>query len=102
MMDLNKDSVVTRSDGPVDVAEVAKHTSETDCWIIFKGKVYDITRYLDTHPGGRDHLLAFAGMDVTEEFMDTHPWVNAEFLLKSLLVGDLNTDDSDLKPEINS
>ncbi|GFE55910.1 cytochrome b5-like Heme Steroid binding domain containing protein [Babesia ovis] len=100
LMDSNKDSVVQRATGPIDITEVAKHTSENDCWTIYKGKVYDITRYLDMHPGGRQHLLDYAGMDITEEFSDIHPWVNAEFLLKSLYVGELKSEDvaTDLPP----
>ncbi|KAK1442447.1 hypothetical protein BgAZ_404770 [Babesia gibsoni] len=89
MMDMNKDAVVTRVSHYLDAAEVALHNSPDDCWCIYNGKVYDITRYLDMHPGGRDHLLEYAGKDVTEEFYGVHPWVNAEILLKSLFVGEI-------------
>lgn len=33
------------------------------------GKVYDITRYMMYHPGGRDELMRGAGMDATFLFM---------------------------------
>jgi cytochrome b involved in lipid metabolism len=36
----------------VPLSEVKKHTSADDAWIVFNGKVYNITRYLDFHPGG--------------------------------------------------
>ncbi|ORM41222.1 Uncharacterized protein C1F12.10c [Babesia sp. Xinjiang] len=94
LMESNKDPFVERAEGPIDVTEVAKHASESDCWIIYKGKVYDVTRYLDIHPGGRQHLLDYAGKNVTSEFLEVHPWVNCEFLLKSLLVGELKPENS--------
>ncbi|GBE62415.1 cytochrome b5-like heme steroid binding domain-containing protein [Babesia ovata] len=92
MMESNKDAIVQKAASPLDVSEVEKHKSEGDCWSIYKGNVYDITRYLDIHPGGRQHLLDYAGKDLTEEFLSVHPWVNGEFLLKSLHVGELKTD----------
>jgi cytochrome b involved in lipid metabolism len=31
--------------------EVAKHCTETDCWIAVNEKVYDVTAFLSEHPG---------------------------------------------------
>jgi cytochrome b involved in lipid metabolism len=41
--------------------DVAKHTAEKDCWIIIKDKVYNVTTFLDDHPGGPDIVLEHAG-----------------------------------------
>lgn len=38
-------------------AEVLKHCSNRDCWIIIGNKVYDVTKFLDEHPGGCEVLL---------------------------------------------
>lgn len=49
-------------------AEVAKHNNDKDCWIIFESKVYDLTTFLDDHPGGGSKLLEVAGRDGTADF----------------------------------
>ncbi|KAF2560168.1 hypothetical protein F2Q68_00014131 [Brassica cretica] len=41
--------------------EVAAHNKQDDCWIVIDGKVYDVTPYMDEHPGGDDVLLAVTG-----------------------------------------
>ena len=47
--------------------EVAKHTTDTDAWVIIDGGVYDVTPYLDAHPGG-DAIMRNLGGDNTEGF----------------------------------
>ncbi|XP_014667617.1 PREDICTED: cytochrome b5-like isoform X2 [Priapulus caudatus] len=46
------------------VADVSKHNNPHDAWIIFNGKVYDVTNYVIEHPGG-DIILRHAGKDAT-------------------------------------
>lgn len=41
--------------------ECKKHTSDKDCWLIVHGKVYDVTDFLEEHPGGYDIILTSAG-----------------------------------------
>lgn len=52
-------------------------------------QVYDITPYLNFHPGGRDILLKAAGKDGTALFMKYHPWVNIAALMEKCLLGSL-------------
>lgn len=52
--------------------EVATHNSTNDCWIIVGNKVYDITPFLDDHPGGKKILLKVGGMDASKEFQKFH------------------------------
>lgn len=59
---------------PVSIEEVKKHVTRDDgVWVIIHGKVYDVTEWLDEHPGGSKILLKYAGKDATEEFDPIHP-----------------------------
>lgn len=53
-------------------AEVAEHATFDDCWVIIRGKVYDISAWKDRHPGGPFVARMFAGKDATAEFGDFH------------------------------
>ena len=53
-------------------AEVAAHASDGDCWIIVSGKVYDVSEFLDDHPGGKAVLLNNGGKDATDMFEMLH------------------------------
>ena len=61
------------SAGALTEAEVAKHNTEGDCWVILSGKVYDVSKFLPDHPGGKKAIMLFAGKDATEEFDMLHP-----------------------------
>lgn len=43
-------------------AEIAKHTTKEDLWIVVDNKVYDVTAFGDDHPGGVEVILETAGM----------------------------------------
>ena len=54
--------------GGMTLADVAKHNTKTDCWVVVDGQVLDVTSFLSEHPGGELAILTFAGKDATEEF----------------------------------
>lgn len=49
-------------------AEVAKHQGKGDLWVSFEGSVYDVSSFVDDHPGGVELLWEQAGRDITEAF----------------------------------
>lgn len=52
--------------------EVAKHNTEEDVWFIIDSKVYDVSDFLDAHPGGEAVLRQVAGTDATAAFYNLH------------------------------
>ncbi|XP_078180121.1 cytochrome b5 [Carex rostrata] len=78
--------------------EVAEHNSADDCWIVVNGKVYDVTSYLDDHPGGADVMIETTGKDATEEFEDAGHSKDARNQMKDYCIGEL--DPTPLIPEM--
>lgn len=42
----------------ISVAEITKHATPDDCWIVVNGKVYDLTTFAPNHPGGPDSKIS--------------------------------------------
>jgi len=64
-----------------------------DAWTVYGGKVYNISAYLDFHPGGRDELMKGAGRSSDKLFAEVHPWVNWDGMLNGCLIGMLVSED---------
>nr|XP_004660521.2 cytochrome b5 reductase 4 isoform X1 [Jaculus jaculus] len=67
--------------------ELRKHNRKDDCWICIRGLVYNVSPYMEYHPGGEEELMRAAGSDGTDLFDQVHRWVNYESMLKECLVG---------------
>ncbi|WVZ88992.1 hypothetical protein U9M48_035457 [Paspalum notatum var. saurae] len=104
-------------------SEVANHASRKDCWVVIGGKVsekeiflaelllvYDVTKFLEDHPGGEDVLLhasgnlrltltatsipflllhASASGDATEAFEEVGHSTSAISMMDSYLIGSI-------------
>lgn len=70
--------------------EVLMHNNENDCWIIINNKVYDITKYLALHPGGKKILLQYAGQDSTKYFYDINHSKKAYKQLENYYIGNIS------------
>jgi cytochrome b involved in lipid metabolism len=44
--------------------EVSKHKKHGDTWCVIKNKVYDVSKFMDQHPGGEEVLLDSAGLKI--------------------------------------
>ncbi|XP_023949956.2 cytochrome b5 [Bicyclus anynana] len=74
----------------ISTAEVAKHNSKQNgVWMIIHDNVYDVTSFLEEHPGGEDTLLDAAGKEATQDFEDVGHSDDAIELMKKYLIGTL-------------
>eukprot|EP00428_Durinskia_dybowskii_P014997 CAMPEP_0170220062 /NCGR_PEP_ID=MMETSP0116_2-20130129/9720_1 /TAXON_ID=400756 /ORGANISM="Durinskia baltica, Strain CSIRO CS-38" /LENGTH=618 /DNA_ID=CAMNT_0010470743 /DNA_START=75 /DNA_END=1928 /DNA_ORIENTATION=+ len=77
----------------VPLSEVNRHCTPSDCWFAIEGKVFDLTEFVDRHPGGPTTVLKHAGKDVTKMFLDIHKGVKYEqYLRPEAYIGDLGID----------
>ncbi|KAI0968435.1 FMN-dependent dehydrogenase-domain-containing protein [Xylaria arbuscula] len=67
--------------------EIASHHSTSSCWVVVDSKVYDVTSYLDEHPGGAAVLLKQGGTDATTEFRKIHSPDILKYLPKDACLG---------------
>ncbi|XP_009786222.1 cytochrome b5 [Nicotiana sylvestris] len=71
--------------------EASQHNTKDDCWVVIDGKVYDVSSYLDEHPGGDDVVLAATGKDATDEFEDAGHSKDARELMEKFFIGELDS-----------
>ncbi|MES2014693.1 MAG: cytochrome b5-like heme/steroid binding domain-containing protein [Patescibacteria group bacterium] len=62
----------TKGAGEYTLAEVAKHNSASSCYTAVNGSVYDLTRFIDQHPGGVQAIESLCGIDGTTAFLAQH------------------------------
>ncbi|RZC59870.1 hypothetical protein C5167_007177 [Papaver somniferum] len=70
--------------------EASNHNTKQDCWLILDGKVYNVTKYLDDHPGGDDVLVNATGRDAIEDFDFVGHSKSARELMETYLMGELD------------
>lgn len=68
-----KEKKASGGGGGFTMADVAKHNTAKDCWVVLHNNVLDVTKFLKQHPGGELAITTFAGKDATAEFDMIHP-----------------------------
>lgn len=75
--------------------DVASRKTAASCYVIVGAKVYDVTAFLDDHPGGAELILKYGGKDVAEimddEISHSHS-ESAKEMLGDMLVGFVATE----------
>jgi len=73
--------------------DVEGHKDKNSTWIVIHDQVYDVTKFLEEHPGGEEVLLEQAGKDATEHFEDVGHSTDARTMMKDFLIGELKHED---------
>lgn len=78
----------------LSLTELQKHNSNQSCWLLISGKIYDVTSYINSHPGGSQAITFSCGQDATEAFntqggQGSHS-KSATAMLADFYIGDLN------------
>ena len=63
--------------------EVFQHSTKEDCWIVLHGEVYDVTSWINKHPGGAQLLLNHAGEDASVRQLHAD-WIDTPSNMRSL------------------
>ncbi|KIJ97860.1 hypothetical protein K443DRAFT_681226 [Laccaria amethystina LaAM-08-1] len=73
----------------ITLDELRQNKTRDNFYILIHGKVYNVTKFMDEHPGGDEVLLAEGGQDATEAFEDVGHSDEARELLPAMLIGEL-------------
>ncbi|KAK4409214.1 cytochrome [Sesamum angolense] len=111
--------------------EVAQHNTREDCWLVLFEKAcfsvafdlqlkfytvltlssseqaYDVTSFIEEHPGGDELLLNVTGKDATPEFKAACHTFNAWSMMEKLYVGEVDKstipyDDTTTTPSLQT
>jgi cytochrome b involved in lipid metabolism len=58
-----------QAEGKYTKCQIRRHCTQSSCWLISHGKIYDATKYLSSrgHPGGERAILRRAGGQSSED-----------------------------------
>eukprot|EP00475_Leptophrys_vorax_P014975 TRINITY_DN2125_c0_g1_i1.p1 TRINITY_DN2125_c0_g1~~TRINITY_DN2125_c0_g1_i1.p1 ORF type:complete len:460 (-),score=121.47 TRINITY_DN2125_c0_g1_i1:91-1470(-) len=84
-----------RSEKAYTWEEVSQHVKDDSLWVYKDNSVYDITGWLEKHPGGKSVIRLSAGRDVTDLVTSYHPFSldKVEKVLASYRIGTLKTSE---------
>jgi len=83
--------------------EVKKHHDNQSSWIIIHNSIFDVTQFLNEHPGGEEVLLEQAGRDGSEAFEDVGHSSDARELMLKYKIGEIvESERNPVKEKKNS
>ena len=85
----------------VPLSEVAKHNTDGDMWIVVHGRVVDVSKFVEEHPGGVDILKQFKGKVADDKFDSFHtPNIVDENIDKLAIVVNIHQPPNTNQPRI--
>lgn len=73
------------------LADIKMHNSQSSCYVVIRGGVYDLTTWIAQHPGGPQAILGICGTDATAAFDAQHKGQGRpEATLTSFKIGTLS------------
>lgn len=84
------------TDGVVSLNKLAVHNTESDCLVVYKGSVYDVTKFLSLHPGGVEKNAQFCGTTNVEAIFNQKHGNTTDEKIKSRLEKGLLQDKGKL------
>ena len=73
--------------------EIVKHSTKESLWVVLHGCVFDLTKFADSHPGGRHIIDKQAGKDGTKAFNVIHSFDITETLPEGCLIGKIDPNE---------
>lgn len=75
----------------VSLSTLSQHNKQSDCWVAYSGKVYDLTAFLPNHPGSAAAIAPHCGTSeqFTSAFTKMHGTSKVSMLMRvGTLMGD--------------
>jgi len=70
---VNSNSTLTKNNTEtLTVENIAKHSTPNDCYLIINNNVYNVSTYINFHPGGKRQITKRCGQEVTSIFASIH------------------------------
>lgn len=61
--------IIEPSPTPPDLfSQIGEHNTRSSCWFIIDGRLYDITPFFGSHPGGDEIMLRYCGTDASNGY----------------------------------
>ena len=78
-------------------SEVAAHNTPESCYVTMGTRVFNVTDFIESHPGGGDLVLEYGGKDVTEILKDEASHFHSEAayeVLEDSFIGFVTTEEA--------